>query len=282
LKKLLTYAVFVWLISTLFACEKPIDIDLPPAPEELVVEAYINDRSPFLNYVILTHTVDYFNPDLSLPAVHNADVQISEGQVNSTDTNWITTWTLQEIAPDTLPGIYFNPVVQGRPGYVYRLAIKARGKSLRAVTTIPTPRTIDSVSIRIELSPSDTVGFMTIHFFDPPKRGDNYRFMYKLGGDSIIPSWGSINTSDALRDDEFINGEPRQFRYSRELDYGDTVHYFLNTLDRNSYLFWDSYFELRGNSGNPFATPVKLRSTVEGGIGCFTGYGVTYRRFEIR
>ncbi len=263
------------------SCEEPIDLDLPPAPRELVVEAYINDRSPLMNYVILTHTVDYFDPDLSLPSVSGARVTITEGEVSGNDTSWLTAWTLQEIAPDTLPGVYFNPFVSGTAGKVYRLNIEAEGKALRAVTSIPEPIAIDSVNIRMEYNQQDTSGFMTIYFFDPPQRGNNYRMMYKLGGDSIVPSWGSVNTGDVIRDDEFINGETWDFRYSREFDYGDTIHYFLNTMDRPSYLFWDSYFGLRGNSGNPFATPVKLNSTVEGGIGCFTGFGVSYRWIKI-
>ncbi len=277
--KRIPYLLVAILLIT--ACEKEIKIDLPPAPQEIVVEAYINDWSPLMNYVILTHTVDYFNPDLSLPAVSGAQVEISEGTVNGSDTSWAFPVVLPELAADTLPGVYFNPLLNGEAGKVYRLEAWVDGKYLHSITTIPEPVSIDSVEVDVHLE-QDSFGYLTVFFYDPPARGNNYRMIFRYQPDSVIALWGSINESDALRDDEFINGETWDFRYTRRFDYGDTLQYFLNSIDRNTYLFWDSYFDLRGNSGNPFATPVKLQSNIQGGIGCFTGYGVSYRQIIIR
>lgn len=275
--------IYIALASLLFAsCEKEIDLDLPPAPDELVVEAYINDFNPFLNYVIITHTVDYMNPDLSLPAVSDALVYVTEGTVNGQDTVWEPNAVqLIEVAKDTIPGVYLNPFLQGKSGKVYRLDIEARGKKVQGVTYIPMPVAIDSVQMKMKYE-QDTTGLLTVFFFDPPERGNNYRMMYKLGGDSLFGSWGSLNDGDVIRDDEFINGETWDFRYTREFALGDTIDYFLNSIDRSTYLFWDSFFSLRGNSGNPFATPVQLKSNLQGAIGCFSGFGVSYRRIVVK
>lgn len=264
------------------ACEKEIDLDLPDAPNELVVEAYINSFNPYLNYVIITHTVDYMNPDLSLPAISDAKVFITEGEIQGKDTVWTgTPIQLIEVAKDTVPGIYFNPFLQGKEGNVYLLEIEAGDKRVRGVTSIPKVIEIDSVHVKMKYQ-QDTTGLLTVFFYDPPERGNNYRMMYKLGGDSLFGTWGSLNDGDALRDDEFINGQTWDFRYTREFNQGDTIDYFLNSLDRSTYLFWDSYFSLRGNTGNPFATPVKLKSNLQGAIGCFSGYGVSYRRIIVK
>ncbi|MBU3663111.1 MAG: DUF4249 family protein, partial [Bacteroidetes bacterium] len=64
-----TYQILLVLLLamlTLFACEKEIEIDIPPSEEAIVVEASINQLVGTLNYVIISKTVDYFKPDLSI------------------------------------------------------------------------------------------------------------------------------------------------------------------------------------------------------------------------
>ncbi len=275
--------IYTVLVAMLFsACEKEIFLDLPPAPKELVVEAYINDFNQFLNYVIISETVDYMNPDLRLPAVSDAIVIVTEGTVSGQDTVWDqNAIQLREVLKDVLPGVYYSPFLEGQAGKVYRLNIEVGNKKVLGFTSIPNPVPIDSVHMKLKYE-DDTTGLLTVFFFDPPKRGNNYRMMYKLGGDSVIGSWGSLTDGDVIRDDEFINGETWDFRYSREFELGDTIDYYLNSMDRSSYLFWDSYFSLRGNTGNPFATPVQLKSNLQGAIGCFSGFGVSYRRILVK
>ncbi len=267
-------------LSGLMACEKEIDISLPPAPKDLVAEAYINNYNPLLNYVILSRTVDYFNPDLSLPTVSGAEVDITEGTLNGQDTVWGTPVRMLEIAPDTLPGIYLNPALNGQEGKVYKLEIRAEGQYLFAVTRIPQVVPLDSVAWSVKTEP-DTFALLTAYFTDPAPRGNNYRVMYKIQGSAIVGGWGNINDGDVVRDDELINNQVWDFRYTRQFYPGDTLQFFLNSIDRPVYQFWDSYFSLRGNTGNPFATPIQLRSNIQGGIGCFSGMGVSYRQLIV-
>lgn len=264
------------------SCEKDIDVSLPSAESQIVVEAYINQLNPLFNYVILTRSVNYFNPNVNAIEVSGAQVYITEGQVNGTDTVWDTANKKQmvEIAPDSIPGIYFNFGLTGKIGYVYKLEIDVEGKYIHGVTTIPQLVPLDSVTSSFRVNPDnnkDTGYFMTIHFLEPAATGNNYRYMYRIGADSLYFGWGSISDEYGVFNDEVINGVYRSFTFGRRFKYSDTVNFYINSVDRPAYNFWSSYDDARFNGG-PFATPVQLKSTVQGAIGSFTGMAVSTKR----
>lgn len=270
------------LIIGFSACEKEIDVPLPAADSEIVVEAYINQLDPFFNYVILSRTVDYFNPNLSTIAVSNAQVFITEGIANGNDTVWDNANKKQmvEIAPDSIPGIYFNIGLVGKIGFVYKLEIEVEGKYIFAVTEIPQLVALDSLTSSFTVNPvndKDTGYFMTIHFDEQVAKGNNYRYMYKVGGDTLFFGWGAINEDDGVFNDDVINGVYRSFTFGDRFKFGDTVSFYLASINRAAYNFWDSYAQAR-NNGGPFATPVQLKSTVQGAIGSFTGKAVSRKR----
>ncbi len=285
--KSLRHIVYIITAGLLFtSCEKEIDVELPSTPSEIVVEAYINQLSPLFNYVILSRTVDYFNPQLDLLGVKGALVYITEGTLNGTDTTWdiASKKQLIELAPDSIPGIYFNPLLIGKEGKVYKLEITAEGKYIYGTTTIPTLIPLDSLTYEVRINPDnnkDTGKFMTIHFMEPAATGNNYRAMYRIGGDTNYFGWGSIYDGDDVFNDEIVNGVYRRFTYGRNFDFDDTINYYFSSIDRPAYNFWQSYDQAR-NNGGPFATPVQLKSTVVGGIGSFTGMAVSYKKLIIR
>lgn len=268
------------------SCEKDIEVTLPSAPQEIVVEAYITDFTPLYNYVILSRTVDYFNPQINLLGVKGAQVFVTEGVANGTDTTWDTANKIQliEVAPDSVPGVYFNPLLNGRPEHVYKLEVNADGKYVHGVTTIPKKVPLDSLTYDIVINPDnnkDTGKFMTIHFMEPAEKGNNYRVMYNIGSDSTFFGWGSIDNGNSVFNDDVINGVYRHFTYGRNFKFNDTVRYFFSSIDRHSYNFWDSYASAR-NNGGPFSTPVTVKSNVQGAIGSFTGMAVTYKSIIIK
>lgn len=275
------------IIGLLFlaSCEKDINIDLPEAPTDFVVEGYINQYNPLFNYVILSRTLDYFNPRLQLPGVKGALVYVTEGTANGKDTTWDTINKIQlvEIGGDSIPGIYFNPLLSGKEGKVYKLEITVDGKYIHGITTIPKRVPLDSLTYSVELNPNDnkdTGKFITIHFMEPVEKGNNYRAMFRLGADSAYFGWGSISAGDAVFNDDIINGVYRSFKYGRNFEFGDTIHYYFNSIDRVAFNFWDSY-NSAANNGGPFATPVSVKSNVQGAIGSFTGMAVTYKKIII-
>ena len=285
--KRLNIIIIAGFLGLLFiSCEKEIQIDVPPTESQLVIEAYINDYNPLLNYCIISKTLDYFNPDLTLPAIQGAEVYVLEGEVIANDTIWDfgnkRKWT--EIAPDYAPGLYTDFTTIGRPGKLYKIEIEAEGKKIEGITSIAKPVPIDSITFSYRLVNSagqaDTSAFMSVHFFEPVELGNAYQAMYRVVPDSFVLLWGDLGDGNFPFDDRFINGASRSLNYSRTLRVGERIHFFLNSIDRRAFVFWDSYNTVRSNGG-PFATPAALKSTVSNAIGSFTGYGVSYKQLVV-
>ncbi|MCU0441574.1 MAG: DUF4249 domain-containing protein [Bacteroidia bacterium] len=284
----------ILLIVSIFVtqgCEKEITVDLPPGRKSLVVEASINPLFTNLNYVYITRTLDYFNPDLSSNGVKDALVYITPGTIVGFDTLYDQANRIQLFDIQTIPGvdsllgglsgIYFNPALQPEVGVPYLLEITAEGQEITGTTFIPKPVAFDTLYYRVEFDEADkdTDVFVTFEFTDPPEQ-NNYRLLGYVGQDALILGWGAANFSREF-DDQLIGNGRRPYSFFSPFDYGDTLHLFLNNIGRKEYLFWESYDEAAGNGG-PFATPIEVRSNITGAIGSFTGYGTSYFSIILR
>jgi hypothetical protein len=101
-----------------------------------------------------------------------------------------------------------------------------------------------------------------------------------------------------VRTDNIVNGEnfeaifARSGRFSDEDGvllpfYGDRVIdgefvrkdiilLRLSHVDQRTYKFWRSTERMQDASGNPFSEPMNLSSNIEGALGIWGGYGVSY------
>lgn len=277
-----TPLLFMAALMFISACEKEIKIDLPPSKPELVVEASINQLSPTLNYVVLSNTLDYFNPSLDLSAVSGARVYITKGDIIGKDTIFETANRLQfyDVANEIFPGIYVNPSFVGEVEKPYYLEVELNdGKKITGRTYIPKPVPIDSMHYWFEPNDKDTNAFFYLNWFDGPEQ-NNYRVVLKKGILPVLTGWGYGDRFYTF-DDSQINNQTRPFLMLNPFKYGDTVHVYLSQIGRKEYLFWDS-FRNAANNGGPFATPTAVSSNVEGAIGSFTGYGITQTQFILR
>lgn len=281
------YSGFAFML--LSSCEKEITVDLPPAKQSLVVEASINQLFPNLNYVFISRTIDYFNPDLSLNGVRNAEVYITPGIVNGSDTTWDTANRIQMFDINNVPlvdsflqgfsGIYVNPLLFPQVGVPYKLDIDAEGQHISGVTTIPRVTEIDTVFWKQEIEDNDTDMYVTFEFFDGPEQ-NNYRLAIHNDPNAILLGWGAAQSFRTF-DDAYINNGKRPYTFFRPFDYGDTLNLYLSSMGRKEYLFWQSFVQAAGNGG-PFATPLNVKSNISGAIGSFTGHGVSFRRQILR
>ncbi len=264
------------------ACTKNIDIQVPKDDEKIVVEAYINNLYPNLNYVLITKTVNYFNPNFSLIGFGNALVIIGEGKIVSAND---TTWTSYTLTPNPLKeGIYNNGSLLGKEGYVYKLEIWLNDRYYSSYTTIPPVVPLDSLTREIVYKSNTPRALLSVHFAEPPSLGENYRVMLRYGSNPLFYAWGDVaDSNQSFFNDDNSNGVYRHFTYLRSFQMGDTIQYYLATMDRATYNFWDSYVSARQNGG-PFATPIQLRSNVKGKdvIGCFSGYALSRKQFIFR
>lgn len=278
-------------LMSLMACEKEIDVDLPPGRQSLVVEASINQRFLNLNYVYISKTIDYFNPNVSFNGVRNALVYITPGTIIGNDTTYSTSARVRFFDIGTVPGIdtllkgfngiYTNPTFSPQVGVPYLLEIFAEGQTVTGKTTIPKIVEIDTLFYRQEINKTngDTDMFVTFEFYDGPEQ-NNYKLFGRRGSDSILIGWGAADFGREF-DDELVNHGTRPYAFFRPFNYGDTLDLYLTSIGRKEYLFWTSYDEAADNGG-PFATPAEAKSNIQGAIGSFTGYGVSYRRTILR
>ncbi|HLP33708.1 MAG TPA: DUF4249 domain-containing protein [Bacteroidia bacterium] len=280
MKNTLKIVLLLLAVVALFSCEEEIEVDVPGNANSLVVEAYINDRFPALNYVILTRSVDYFSAAGGYVPVKDAQVFVTEGTVNGADTSWdvSTRKQLVEVRTDTVRGFYMDPAQQllGKQNHVYLLEITSDGKSVRGTTSIPALVPLDSMTYTRERREAT----ITLHYNEPVAINNNYFIIYRNGSDSTIRTWG-FHTGAFTFSDDFINGEYRRQTLFTRFNAGDTVNLWMSSIDRLSYNFWESFDDANRNGG-PFATPVTVESNITGGIGCFTGMSTDYKRVVIR
>lgn len=278
--------LFIFLLTS---CEKEIHIDLPEAKSKIVVEGSI-EAGEFAK-VILTKNSPYFAKVDSITLINmlitNAIVTVGDG-------------TISEQLVLTINQNYFPPLVyqgsklKGEVGKTYFLNITVGNIHLSAQTTIPQPIPLDSVWFSSEPGKGDTLGLIWAKFTDPPERGNNYRiFTQRLGKDrKFIPLWGSVT------DDSYFNGKTFVFSMFRgleslsdqdyieknraELGYfkvGDTVIIKNCVIDKAHFDFWSTYETEVFSGGNPFGTPVKIKSNINGdGLGIWGGYSPSFRQ----
>lgn len=285
---ILLYTVVIVLFSS---CEKEISVNLPSGKKSLVVEASINQTFTNLNYVFITRTIDYFNPDLSLYGVGNATVYITPGTINGKDTSFNQADRVQLTSITTLPGatqflngisgIYFNPFFTAQIGIPYLLEIDVDGEKVTGKTTIPPVILIDTLYYREEIDThrKDTNMFVTFEFKDGPEQ-NNYRLFGYRSSNQYLIGWGTADFARLL-DDQILNNGVRPYAFLNPFKYSDTLNLYLTSIGRTEYLFWQSYRKA-ANNGGPYSTPMTVQSNLTGAIGSFTGYGVSYKRVILR
>lgn len=287
MKKLRIYIVLILATVMLISCEKEVTVDLPEGKKFIVVEASINQLFPNLNYVFITKSIDYFNPDLSLFGVKDALVYITPGTIAGNDTTYDIANRIQLYDIQTIPGvdqflngfngIYFNVNLNPQVGVPYLLEIDVEDQKITGTTVIPPVVEIDTLTYRInyDLAEGDTDIFVTFEFTDGPEQ-NNYRLFRYKSYNPLLIGWGTADFT-RLFDDALLNNGSRPYSFFSPYDYSDTLNLYFTSIGRKEYLFWQSYGTAR-NNGGPFATPAEVTSTLQGAIGSFTGYGVSFRR----
>ena len=264
------------------ACEKNISIEVPAPPDKLVVEGFIETGS--FPYVILTKNSAYYSTfnltDINKYFVHNAVVKISDG----TDTI-----TLQEISLDTAGvqvSVYIGLGMIGQVGKTYSLHIEAEGKTVDAVTSILPSIPLDSIWVTYNENPDfpDKVR-LYCQLTDPAQLGQYVRYFTKVDTEVFEPGLNSVF------DDALINGTTFKFPLDRaynrndSIDFdsyglfnkGDTIILKWCNIDKPHFDFWRTLEFSLGSQGNPFSSPLEIKSNIVGGLGIWGGYSPSYK-----
>lgn len=289
--RLLTIASILLLF---ISCERAVDFDLDEVEPKLVVEATIeNDQPPI---VYLSQSLGYFSSidqaTLAASFVRNAEVYVSDGTL---------THKLKEYAIPVSGGYTFyyysndpaSPATAftGKLKTNYTLRIVTGGKQYTATTRIPdTTRRIDNFYWKQSPAgnPPEKVLAM-IKAYDPPGFGDYVRYFTKRNSEPFYPGLNSVY------DDQIIDGTTYEVQVERGVlrtgsvpegysffDKGDTVTLKLSNIDKATYDFWRTMEFTYASVGNPFSSPTRVMSNINGGaLGYFGGYASQFRTIII-
>lgn len=288
------YPIFsLWALTLLLltSCEKEVKINLGSTPPKLVVEGFIEKDYPPV--VLLTRSMGYFaSVDLSTLAnnfVHDAKVTVSNGA---------QTVRLKEYSIDTLGNnkFYFYTLdtaglgpdyFRGETGKGYKLTIETEGQTYEAMTWVLPCKAVDSLVAEAPAMPPDkltTAMILAVYYSDPDTPGNCIRYFTKRNSEPFYPGFNSVY------DDQIVNGVKNArlpiaagFRKTGTLTdssgyvfRGDTITLKWAAIDRQVFNFYTTYEYSLGTVGNPFSTPINVKSNISNGaLGVWAGYGTT-------
>ncbi len=290
----LRFVFFQLTLVFVSSCEKPVSFKLEEVTPKLVVEATIENGQPPV--VFLSRSQAFFstiNPDiLANSFVHDAVVYVSNGTL------------LHKLKEYTIPAsggynFYYYSVDSadlptafiGELNKNYSLRIVWEGKEYTALTRIPgITRRIDSVYWKPAPAgnPPEKVSLM-LKAYDPPGFGDYVRYFTRRNNELFYPGLNSVY------DDQVIDGSVYDVQVERGIprngdvpegysffEKGDTVTLKLCNIDKATFDFWRTMEFTYASVGNPFSSPTKVISNINGGgLGYFGGYAAQYRTLII-
>jgi hypothetical protein len=274
--------IYILFLLALVGCTKDVDIDVASSEDKVVVEGRIETGG--IPEVYLTKSVAIFEEfdfnDVTKYLIADAIVTISNGSFLDT--------LKPEIDFNLTPPVVYTtstPSFIGVDGETYNLKIITDGRILTSTTTIPNQVKLDSVWIKEE-SGFPGKGFVWAHFLDPDTLGNSYRWEQKLTTETKF-----VSPVGSTFDDKIINGEAFDFFAQKPFDPNDdsidrtTAFYYditdtviikFSTIDKASFNFWRTLDVSKSNNGNPFAAPITPITNIDGGLGVFTGYSVSF------
>jgi hypothetical protein len=295
------------LCCSLASCKKDINITLGNNEPHLIVEAYINNLMPQYNYVLLTQSINYFDQQFTGIAVSNAQVTVTEGELqpdNTVSWNRATKMLLEQSADERIPadyrkGFYVDQKtidvlsVGGRgfsaePGKYYLLEISWEGRNYSAITSLPGLVTLDSLSAGFPYADIEDSGkqkaAVTAHYKDPDTLGNRQLYYWRHTKNRDSFGWGALTSNrHSNGEDDLVNGQSVKMTQPTGFVNGETVDYYLVSVTRPVYNFWESFNNARNNAG-PFATPIKLTGNLKGPnvTGCFSGFTVSTQSIVVK
>jgi hypothetical protein len=242
--------------SFLFACEKPIDIDLNSSDPKIVIVGSISSVTGDYT-VTLTRTVN-FDETNEFPAVSDALVRISDDAGN--------TETLNE----TSPGVYSITTLQGVPGRTYTLEVTADGEIYTAISTMPLPIDIDTITIEND---EENHPLAAVRFQDPSGI-ENYYRLTQLATERF--RFSGIVDDDRLQDGRMITISVPAIssRGNMVLRPGDSITVVLQSIDKNVYEYLRMLNELEQEDilGQTALSANPVSNFSHGALGYFNAY----------
>ncbi len=219
------------------SCTKVIDLKLGNDTGKLVIEANItNINGP--QSITLSQNVPFTSTNV-YPPVSGATVTVSDDKGN--------TYPFTE----TQSGTYSIKHLQAIFGSTYTMKVTTGGKTYTAVSTMPQPVILDSISSKTDdFSKKSDVRNITVHLQDPAGVPNQYRFVLYDNGVQIKAVFAF--------DDEFTDGRYLNFdllQNETDIHPGDMVTVEMQCIDRPVYTYWFTLSQQLRNGPGGGVTP---------------------------
>jgi hypothetical protein len=258
------------VLSTLFSnisCTKVVKINLNASDPKLIIEGSISDQ-PFSCSVKLSKSVNFDEPN-SFPAVTGSQVTLSDDLGNNS------------VLFENKPGLYTDPTIMGFAGRTYTLTVVSEGKTYKAVSTMPDPVAIDSISqdsFTMRFGKAAIVKFVKIQYQDPKGKDNNYRFVERING-RISNSIYADN--DILRDGNLITQQI--VHTDPSLQTGDSIVIYLYSIDKAVFNYFEQLRQITDSFGGQTATPANPISNFNNGaLGYFSAEAIRSKSIIIK
>lgn len=268
---------FLTLLAAACNLTQEIDLELPDAGGQAVVECYLEPGEPYR--LLLTRSSAYFadfpqDPEefIDQILIDSAEIEIRRGAetirldnvVNiDFDFSKLYNYSSSELVPyDTLSDFEL-------------FILLPDGSSIEASTTILPVVPIDSVVIEFpeeEVDPDSIPKARALTYLsDNPQEVNYYRRMYHWN------SLDSIPEQDFVTSDDFVDNGTLVFGTGFDYPVGDTLYNSIFHMTEAYYNYQASIFNSIAANANPFAPPGLIESNVRGSadpLGIFTGLSI--------
>jgi len=256
--------IIVLVLFTLFysSCQKVITPPLSNSAPQLVIEGAVSDTTgPY--YVNISKSVSFY-ADNTYPNVSGASVMITD-----------QTAGVNDLLTETSAGIYTTHSIIGTPGHTYQLQVVLNGKNYTAVSTMPLPVTLDSItfdytSVKNMIQP-------IVNYQDPAVFVNCYKYNITVNGVKLK----RFQTDEDL----LMNG--KYIRTDLVTDTGaikknDQVLVNLIGVDKGAYNFLQEA-ESIAFYNDQLATPATPTSNISGGcLGYFSAQTVSSKSKTVK
>lgn len=282
--------LFLFSLMTTICFAACSENDEATAPSELVVEGWI-DAGEF-PIVKLTHTIGLTYDgvdinDLSQYVDKWARVSLSDGEREVVMIGKAT----HSYYP---PYIYTTSEMRGEEGKTYHIRAEASdGTVAEAVTTIPTPVSIDSFSVEPvggtlddDYEDAPHVARYQLYAYTKERRRCKLFTRVISRDDEFLSAYLGINDSTTIGCDGRISvsrGRTNlEKEYSPYFGENDTVLVKFSAINDEAYEFWRDFEDMADLSRNPlFPVTKNLHSNISGALGYWFGYGSTFYVVQI-
>ncbi|SKC23480.1 DUF4249 family protein [Alkalitalea saponilacus] len=280
INRLSLYKILACLSFVFAGCEETPLEEFSRFKPEIVVDGRIETGA--LAQIFITRNIPYY---FSLDSSQMLDYVIRQARVEISDGENSEVLTLRFNERYFPPYFYQGRFIRGEPGRTYDLNIQFAETELTSRTTIPDMPVVDSAWFEpSNFDPEQ--GTVSVRMINQPDEQLFYRFYTLVYSDSEIfhPSLLPNFDSRFFPEREMVlslNKGPSSFMKMEDADFlfnaSDTIVVKVCRMDREQYLFWESYQEEVFGGSNPFtAGSRQVRSNINGGLGNWGGFSVVH------